>query len=84
MLVLTRDEAIPLLGRIVCVPLTTTVRGTPAEMSFDEDDGLPRSCVANFDDVRVIDRSLLVERAARLAPERHAELCETLAIALGC
>lgn len=83
-LVLTRSDAIQVLDRIVCVPLTRTVRGTPGELLLDEDDGVPHSCVANFDDLRTVPKKLLVQRIAQLHAERMHEVCETLNIALGC
>lgn len=83
-LVLTRDDAIPLLRHLVCVPLTTSVRSVPAELALGEDDGLPRACVANFDDVRPVTKSALKSRITQLGPEQLREACATLNIALGC
>ena len=50
-LVLTRNEAIPVLKRVVIAYLTTRIRGFPIEVRLDADDGLPRECVVNFDNL---------------------------------
>lgn len=83
-LVITRQTAIPLLTRVLCVPATRTIRGAPSELILDEDDGMPAECVLSFDNIRVLPKSALTERICRLNPERLNEVCPTLMRAVGC
>jgi len=83
-LVLTRDEALPVLHRILGVPATRTARGIPTEVPLDQRDGMPSTCVLTLDNVEPIRGSLCTERITRLGPERMAMVCEALAAATGC
>ncbi|MGC1850932.1 MAG: type II toxin-antitoxin system PemK/MazF family toxin [Solirubrobacterales bacterium] len=83
-LVLTRATAIPILQRVLVVPLTTTIRGLPTEVPLGEEDGLPAECVASFDNVGQVTRALLSEPITSLAGKRMNEVCRALAIATGC
>jgi mRNA interferase MazF len=64
--------------------MTRTIRGIPTEVRFDQTDGMPEECVASFDNVRQISRSLLGEPITTLSGPRMHEVCRALAIATGC
>lgn len=83
-LVLTRQAAIPVLTSVVAVALTRTRRDLPSEVPFDEDDGLPDSCVASFDNVETLPLWAFVDRICVVRPERADEVCRTLRVALDC
>ncbi len=83
-LVLTRSAAIPALRRLVCAPLTRHRRGSPGELEVGPDDGVPHPSVVNFDDVRAVPKSHLVDRLAVLTPVRMVEACWALRRATGC
>lgn len=83
-LVVTRDDAIPVLTRVVVAPITRTVRHIPTEIALGLDDGLPVDCVASFDNLQPINRHLLTERAGALAPAGRHEICRTLAALADC
>ncbi len=83
-LVLTRDEAIPAMKRVVIAYLTTTIRGIPIEVRLDSGDGVPRECAVNFDNLRTVSCSLLSEPITTLPGARMHEVCRALAIATGC
>jgi mRNA interferase MazF len=83
-LVLTRDEAIPAMGRVVVAYLTTRIRNIPIEVRLGDDDGVPRDCVVNFDSLRTVSCSLLSEPITTLSGPRMHEVCRALAIATGC
>jgi mRNA interferase MazF len=83
-LVLTRSEAIPVLQRLIVVPLTRTIRGIPTEVPLDESDGLMAPCVVSLDNIRTHRRSHLVERIAVLEPERMDQVCRALHLATAC
>jgi mRNA interferase MazF len=83
-LVLTRNEAIPAMKRVVIAYLTTRIRGIPIEVRLDKKDGLLRECVVNFDNLRTVSCSLLSEPITTLSGPRMHEVCRALAIATGC
>jgi mRNA interferase MazF len=83
-LVLTRAEAIPVLGRVTVAYLTRTIRGIPTEVRLGPDDGLPAECVITLDNVRTVSRALLTEPITSLSGARMHEVCKALAIATGC
>jgi mRNA interferase MazF len=83
-LVLTREAAIPVMRQVVVAPLTTKIRGIPIEVWLDSDDGLPRECVVNFDNLTTVPSALLSEPITTLSGARMHEVCRALAIATGC
>jgi mRNA interferase MazF len=83
-LILTRSEAIPVLQKVTVAFLTTRIRDIPTEVRLDADDGLPKECVINLDNLRHISRSFLGEPITTLSGARMHEVCRALAIATGC
>lgn len=83
--VLSRDAAIPRLGRTLVAPCTTTVRGLASEVLLEPDvDPVPRRSAVNLDAVESVSLGVLVERLGRLSEPRMRELCEALAVAVDC
>jgi mRNA interferase MazF len=83
-LILTRDEAIPVLRMVLVAPITRTIRQIPTEVPLGISEGLPVASVAAMDGVFPLPKSMLVRRMGALAPERHRELCEALSAAVDC
>jgi mRNA interferase MazF len=83
-LIVTRNEAIPVLRWVVVAPVTRTVRGIPTEIPIGEDEGLPVECAASFDNLQPIRLSFLTERAGALDPSRRHELCDALRALSDC
>lgn len=83
-LVLTRDEAIPVLRTILVAPVTRTVRGIPTEVPVGSEEGLPSKGVATLDNVLTFPKAMLVRRMGALAPGRRVEPCEALRAAVDC
>ncbi len=83
-LILTRDEAIPVLNRVLGVPATRTVRDIPTEVALDAGDGMPQPCALTLDNVESIRPSLCTERITLLGPERMEVVCRALAATTGC
>lgn len=83
-LVLTRDEAIPVLNQVIAVPVTSTVRGIPTEVPLDDADGMPGPCVLSVDNVTVIRLALGTELITRLSPLRLREVCGAWGHATTC
>ena len=82
-LVVTRNEAIGVLHKVVVAPVTRTVRGIPTEVPLDSGDGLPHHSAASFDNLRVVAKSHLTERVGSIS-HRRAEICAALAAMADC
>ena len=63
--------------------LTTKVRNIPAEVAVGLEEGLPRPCVINTDNLRTIPKSDLLDEIGRLGAEKTKELNNTLRFSLG-
>jgi mRNA interferase MazF len=83
-LVLTREEAIPAMRRVVVACLTTKIRDIPIEVRLGSEDGLRRECVVNFDNLKTVPCALLTEPITTLSGPRMHEACRALALATGC
>ncbi|MCD6726589.1 MAG: type II toxin-antitoxin system PemK/MazF family toxin [Solirubrobacteraceae bacterium] len=83
-LVVTRNDAIPVLRRLVVAPVTRTVRGIPTEVALGEAEGLPTPCAASFDNLQPLNRHLLTERVGTLSSTRHGAVCRALAALADC
>jgi mRNA interferase MazF len=81
---MTRNEAIPVLRRLIVAPVTRTVRDIPTEIPLGRDEGLPDRCAASFDDLQPVDRGMLTTRVGALAGERRREICQTIAALADC
>lgn len=83
-LVLTRSVAVPLLGQVLAVPATRTVRGIPTEVALGQADGMPADCVLSLDNLSLIRTSLLTDRITTLDPATMVDVCAALAAATDC
>ena len=83
-LILTRDEALPVLNQVLAVPATSVVRGIPTEVVLDTSDGMPAECALTLDNVTPIRVALCTDRITRLGSDRMQEVCEALRIATVC
>lgn len=83
-LVLTRDEALPVLNQVLAAPATRTVRGIATEVELDRGDGMPTSCVVSTDNVTLIRPTFLTGLVTRLRPERMQAVCEAIGHAIAC
>lgn len=77
-LLLSRTSAFAYLTRVLVVEVTTTIRGTPQEVTLGKREGLPRACVANLDALRTIPRACLELPIGKLAVGRHKEVKRAL------
>lgn len=81
-LILTRESAIGLLASVTVAPITTTVRGIPAELLLTDADGLPQTCAANFDNLQTVPKQNLGPRIATLSAEKMQLAGRAIAFAL--
>lgn len=83
-LVMTRDAGIQVLTSVLAAPVTRTVRRIPTELRLGPEDGMPTECAASFDNLRVVPKANLVDRAAALDPLRMFQACAALRAAVDC
>jgi mRNA interferase MazF len=83
-LVLTRQEVIPLLDTVMVAPITSTIRGAPSEVVVGPGEGLKHASVANLDHVQTVDKSRLSRFVGSLGADGMKRVCRALAIATGC
>jgi mRNA interferase MazF len=82
--VLTRDQAIPVMRTLLVAPVTRTIRDIPTEVRLGSESGLNAECVAACDGILPFPKSMLVERAGILGPVARAKLCEAVRAAIDC
>jgi mRNA interferase MazF len=82
-LILTRDSAIAVLNSVTVAPITSTIRSIPTEVVLTEDDGLPSTCAANFDNLQTVPKSNIGDRIARLTARKMKETGAAVSFALG-
>lgn len=83
--VLSRDVAIPRLGRALVAPCTTTIRELPSEVILEPgDDPVPLRSAVNLDSVESVSIADLVDRLGTLNAQRMREMCAALEVAVDC
>lgn len=83
-LVLSRQEVIPLLHTVMVAPVTSTIRSAPGEVVIGTDEGLKSHSAVNLDHVQTIERARLGNFIGTLRPDTMRAVCRALAIATGC
>lgn len=82
--VVTREQAIPVLSTVTVALVTSTVRGHPAEVPLEGPHlDLHEHSVINCDDLASLPKRLLKRYRGHLSPGQLATLDRALAIALG-
>ncbi len=82
--VLTRNSVLSRLTTILVAPVTTRVREIPTEVSLGPGQGLPRRCVANFDNIAPLPKDRLVMRVGRLGSVELRRACSAARFAIQC
>jgi mRNA interferase MazF len=83
-LVVTRNEAIPVVTNLVVAPITSTIRAIPTAIPVGPSEGIDHESVASFDNLAAVPRSLLTRRLGRLDSTRHPEICAALEALADC
>ncbi|HET6216940.1 MAG TPA: type II toxin-antitoxin system PemK/MazF family toxin [Acidobacteriaceae bacterium] len=81
-LLLSRNDAYPVLNKFVAAEITATVRNIPIEVPLGSIEGMPKPCVVNCDNLRTISKVLLVKKIARLSQKRVHEVKRAVGYAL--
>ncbi len=83
-LVLSRQEVIPLLHTVMVAPITSTRRGLPSEVAVGAGEGLKHDSAVNLDHVQTVERTHLVAFLGSLDAVQMRRVCRALAVATGC
>jgi mRNA interferase MazF len=83
-LILTRQEVIPLLHTVMVAPITSTRRGAPSDLHVGISEGLTHDSAVNLDHVQTVECARLVTYVGSLSAARMREVCRALGVAAGC
>lgn len=81
-LLLSRDDAYPVLNKFIVAEITATIRRIPIEVPLGLAEGMPKPCVVNCDNLRTISKIHLVKKISKLAPKRVHEVKRAIGYAL--
>lgn len=80
---LSRDSAYAIRDSVTVAPITRTIHGIPVEVPLGPEEGLPKACVVNLDNVLTIPKASLERPLASLPPHKMVEVDLSLKFALG-
>ncbi len=83
-LVISRDEVIPVVNNVVVAPVTSTVRDIPTCIPVGPDEGIDHHSVATFDNLAAVPKSVLTTRLGRLGVGSHGQICGALGSLADC
>ncbi len=83
-LVVSRNEAIPVLNNLVVAPITSTIRLIPTNVPVGASEGIDHDSVASFDSLAAVPKSLLTIRLGALDGPRRPEICAALRALADC
>ncbi|MEO5841425.1 MAG: type II toxin-antitoxin system PemK/MazF family toxin [Acidimicrobiales bacterium] len=83
-LVVSRNEAIPVLNNIVVAPITSTIRSIPTCVPVGPDEGIDHDSVAAFDSIAAVPKSVLTTRLGSLGGAGRQRMCDALRALADC
>ena len=83
-LVVSRNEVIPVIRDVVVAPITGTIRSIPTNIPVGVPEGINKDSVATFDAVAVVPKAFLTVRLGALTPDRRHEICAALSALSDC
>lgn len=83
-LVVSRDEVIPVLNNVVVAPVTSTIRTIPTCVPVGPDEGIDHDSVATFDSLASVPKSVLTARLGELGVGGRRQICEALDAVANC
>lgn len=83
-LVVSRDEVIPVVNNVVVAPVTTTIRHIPTCIPVGPDEGLDHESVASFDNLAAVPKSVLTVRLGALGIGGRRQMCDALDAMANC
>lgn len=83
-LVVSRDEVIPVINNVVVAPVTTTLRSIKTCIPLGTAEGLDRESVASFDNLAAVPKAVLTQRLGRLGVGGREQICAALGALADC
>jgi len=82
--ILSRDDVIPLLNTVMIAPILSTIYGIPSEVAVGIEHGLKNTSAINLDHVQTVDKNRLTNFIAHLDDPIMEQVCNALANAVNC
>jgi mRNA interferase MazF len=83
-LVVSRDEVIPVVNNVVVAPVTSTIRDIPTCIPVGPAEGIDHDSVASFDNLAAVPKSVLTTRLGTLGIDGRRRICEALDAVANC
>jgi mRNA interferase MazF len=83
-LVVSRDDVIPVLNNVVVAPVTSTIRAIATCIRVGADEGIDHDSVATFDNLAAVPKSVLTHRLGALGVGGHQQMCGALDALANC
>jgi len=83
-LVVSRDEVIPVINNVVVAPVTRTIRDIPTCVPVGPDEGVDHDSVATFDNLAAVPKSVLTTRLGALGADGRQQICAALDALANC
>jgi mRNA interferase MazF len=83
-LVVSRNEAIPMLNNVVIAPITSTLRSIPTCVVVGPEEGIDHESVASFDNLSSVPKSVLTTQLGSLGPAGQTKICAALGALADC
>lgn len=83
-LIVSRDEVIPVLNNVVVAPVTSTLRDIPTCLSVGPEHGIDHDSVATFDNLAAVPKFVLTTLLGRLGTGGRRQICEALDALANC
>ena len=83
-LVVSRDEVIPVLNNVVVAPVTSTIRTIPTCIPVGPDEGIDHDSAATFDSLAAVPKSVLTRRLGSLGIDGRGQICAALEAMANC
>jgi mRNA interferase MazF len=83
-LVVSRDEVIPVLNNVVVAPVTSTIRNIPTCIPVGPDEGIDHDSVATFDNLAAVPKIVLTRRLGALGSDGRQRICDALSAIADC
>lgn len=83
-LIVSRDEVIPVVTNVVVAPVTSTIRAIPTCIPVGPDQGIDHDSVASFDNLAAVPKSALTLRLGDLGAGGRRQICSALDAMADC
>ena len=84
MLVVSRDDVIPVVNNVVVAPVTTTVRDIPTCIPVGTEEGIDHDSVATFDNLAAVPKAVLTRHLGKLGVGGRRRICDALDALANC